>query len=225
MRDHISVPPQVIACQHIHIYHPWPFATEKAHAPLLVRSYKSLEVAAPGQNLPRKCLAVDPHKVAKGATGLQALCLEATVGGASTAHHLCSAHLRRPLLLVEDFQGPTGARFVRYCVRHGHQTLMPISDFSGFAKVCNAHTTAHTLIGRTAVVPASEAAPDGVVRQIPQLETLHAGPAGNPHRRSLETCDAVGCSDSVTKRKTGLCCKHKKVCRSHRPHLMAHVIT
>lgn len=170
------------------------------------------DVKAPGQDLQHKCLAVDRHKLARGAVGLDALCLNATVGGASKAHHLCSYHLRRPLLLVEDFQGPTAARIVRYCARHGHQTLMPIGEFSGFATICNEHRTGHTMIGRSTVVPAAGLdGPEGIEREIPRLQSLRAGPAGNPHRKLLTECDVETCTKEVRGRKIGLCPTHKKV--------------
>lgn len=184
---------------------------DKAFDPVVVRSYKAFDMTQ-GPDIQGRCLAVDRAKAASGA-GVAQLCLKPTVGGVSNQTHLCSFHLRRPLLVIEDFGGPTPARMTRYCRKKGHQKLVDISEFAGFATVCNAHVTGQTVLGRQAVVPAAGKAYAGVTTCVPRLRTLCAGPAGNPDRASFTHCDAVDCGALLEQEcvKIGLCSTHWRV--------------
>lgn len=186
---------------------------DKAPVPVVVRSYKSLDVANPLKRLQGKCLAVDPKKVAAGAEGADELCRADTTGGACQRFHLCPHHLGKPLLLIEDFLGTSTARFVRYCSNTQHRRLMDIANFTGFAKLCDAHQTGATLLGRKAVLPSAGEEFHGVAATDLRLDTLVAG-SPNTHRRDLERCDVSVCEKESDRRKTvtGLCRKHVKVC-------------
>lgn len=178
--------------------------------PVVVRSYKSLEVANPDIPLQGKCLAVDSKKSATGATGADELCLADTVGGVSNQMHLCPRHLRKPLLLIEDFRGTRTAGFGRYCKNTACKKVLDIGNFTGFATVCNIHRTGATMLGRKAVLPPVDEAFYGVAVTEPRLESLVAGSA-NLHKRDLTRCDVITCTVLLETQKTGLCPKHVKV--------------